>query len=96
MVSIELCRTSEASAEAFQRYLTGKTGFNLQVRVYKPDIMPPLFPNMSHAVVIETDRSDSPGDIQEVLNMIFVDFVATTPAACPRCGTATEMEPLIQ
>ena len=85
MVNIELCRTSRARAEAFQRYLTGKTYFNLQVLVC------PV--GGECAVVVETLRSDSTTDIQEVLNMIFVDFVATTPPGCPRCGTATEMEP---
>ena len=86
MVSIELCRTSRARAEAFQRYLTGKTYFNLQVLVCPA--------GGECAVVVETDRSDSAADIKEVLLMLFVDFVATTPLACLRCGTATEMEPL--
>lgn len=85
MVSIELCRTSRARGKAFQRYLTGKTYFNLQVRLCPA--------SGEYAVVVETDQSNIPRDIQEVLNMILVDYIATTSEACPRCGTATEREP---
>lgn len=85
MVSIELCRTSQARARVFQRYLTGKTYFNLQVLACPA--------GGEFAVVVETGRSDSQEDVQGMLNMILVDYVATTPEACPRCGTATEREP---
>ena len=78
---------------AFQRYLAGKTGFNLQVRTYQVDPWLSVFPDMACAVVVETDRSDSQDDIQEVLNMLLVDYVATNPGACPRCGVAWEREP---
>ena len=93
MVTLELCRTSHARAKAFQRYLTGKTGFNLQVRVYPVDPLLSVYPDMSSAIVVETDRSECQEDIQGVLNMLLVDYIATTPEACPRCGTATEREP---